>query len=95
MLAENVSDPPGTTDPAVIDGIDAEISALIPSCTMTPHPAPVHVQDSCWQGDPVQTVEIVSEPDVTLSVAVFSPSELYVFETDEFDPESESVPLHE
>ena len=38
---------------------------------------------------------MVLPPDVTESVAVFSPSVVYVLLTDALVPDSESVPLHE
>ena len=43
---------------------------------------------------PLQDVVMVLPPDVTASVAVFSPVVVYVLFAEEVAPESESVPLH-
>jgi hypothetical protein len=81
--------------PDDIVGTDAVTSALTPSCTTAPHPGVEQVHDVVWQGDPLHVVVIVDEPDVTESVANFSPVVEYVFVAADALPLSESVPLHE
>jgi hypothetical protein len=43
----------------------------------------------------LQATDLLCEPDVIVTVAVFVPGDEYVFETELPEPESESVPLQE